>query len=309
MRILVTGGAGFIGSAVVDSYVDAGHRVWAIDNESTGNRKNVNKKATYKKLDVNNRTGLKRLFKRVRFDTVNHHAAQIDVRHSVEDPVHDAKVNILGLLNILNLSIQNKVKKVIFSSSGGTVYGECSKHAKENFPENPLSPYGVAKLSAEKYIKVFRELHGLNYTIFRYANVYGPRQDPYGEAGVVAIFCGRLLLRKPVFIFGDGRQTRDFVYVKDVARANLLSIGRGNDEIMNIGSGVETSINVLSREMASLAHCRNSAVYKTARRGEVRRNILDSTKARRVIGWEASTSLEKGLSETLRYFSDKRNRP
>ncbi|MCG3203807.1 MAG: UDP-glucose 4-epimerase [Elusimicrobia bacterium] len=303
MKILVTGGAGFIGSHVVDAYVEAGHKVWVLDNESSGKRTQVNRKARYFKIDIRDTGKLKSIFQQNRFDVVNHHAAQIDVRRSVENPLFDAQVNILGILNILNLCVQYQVKKIIFSSSGGTVYGECSRPAAEDFPEVPLSPYGVAKLASEKYIQAFASLHGLAFTIFRYANVYGPRQDPHGEAGVVAIFSQRLLKSKPTAIYGNGRQTRDFVYVKDVARANLLALKRGNNQILNIGTGKETSVKSLYFLMAKILKIPLKAAYKPARKGELFRSVLKASKAQKVLGWQPRTSLPQGLNETIRYFN------
>lgn len=302
MRILVTGGAGFIGSHIVDTYIEAGHNVWVIDNESSGRRAQVNKKATFLHLDISDKNRLHKLFQRVRFDVVNHHAAQIDVRHSVEDPIFDAKVNVLGLINLLTRARDHKVRKVLFSSSGGTVYGECTRAATEMFPERPLSPYGVAKLAGEKYIQAFYALHGLKYTIFRYSNVYGPRQDPHGEAGVVAIFCQRFLKNQQAYIYGDGKQTRDFVFVKDIARANLLALRKADNQVINIGVGTETSVNTLFSTLAAIAGLKVKPVRKPGRVGELRRSVLNAGKARRVLGWSPKTSLKQGLFETFHYF-------
>ena len=303
MKILVTGGAGFIGSTIVDRYVEAGHRVWVVDNESSGRRYLVNKKAAYHRIDVNDKRKLAALFKKVKFDVVNHHAAQIDVRKSVEDPAFDAKVNIIGILNVLDLCRIHKVKKILFSSSGGTVYGECRRGpADESFPEVPLSPYGVAKLASEKYIQAYASLYGLKYTIFRYANVYGPRQNPHGEAGVVAIFSMRLIKDEPIVIYGKGTQTRDFVYVGDVARANLLGLKKGDNQIINIGTRSETSVNDLYRRMARICGVTRPAPHKPPRAGELQRSVLNVNKAKRVLGWTPQTPIDAGLAATIAYF-------
>ncbi len=302
MKIIVTGGAGFIGSTIVDRYVEAGHKVWAIDNLSSGRRRLVNKKATLVKVDICDKAKLSRVFAKIKPDVVSHHAAQIDVRKSVEDPAFDAKVNIIGILNVLDLCRQNKVKKFIFSSSGGTVYGECPRPADEQAPEVPLSPYGVAKLASEKYILAYASLYGLTYTIFRYSNVYGPRQNPHGEAGVISIFSTRLLNNQPIVIFGDGKQTRDFVYVGDVARANLMALRKAHNQIINIGNCQSTSVVQLYGKMAGILGINKPAPHKPPRNGELQRSLLDIKKAARVLGWKPLTNIDQGLKETISYF-------
>jgi len=301
VKILVTGGAGFIGSHVVDAYVKAGHRVTVLDNLSSGRRVNLAKQARFVKGDVRS-PGLRSLFQKTRFDVVNHHAAQIDVRRSVSDPRFDAEVNLLGLLNILELSRAHKVKKFIFSASGGTFYGECPRPAAETTYPQPLSPYGITKLAGEYYIKAYGALHGLKYTVFRYANVYGPRQDPHGEAGVVAIFGQRMLRGEPVNIYGDGAQLRDYVYVGDVARANAMVLTRGHNDVFNIGTGVATSVNGLFKAIKRLTGFRPDAVYRPARPGELMRSCLDIGKTRRKLGWAPRFSLTEGLRETVISF-------
>jgi len=302
VKILVTGGAGFIGSNVVDAYIERGHRVWVLDNEFSGKRHQVNKKAVYVRKNITDHKALEALFKKIKFDVVNHHAAQIDVRRSVVDPEFDARVNILGLLNVLVHAQKNGVKKILFASSGGTVYGECARPATESFPEVPLSPYGVAKLASEKYIQAFSALHGLKYTIFRYSNVYGPRQDPHGEAGVVAIFAQHLLAGERVTIFGKGAQTRDFVFVGDVARANVLGLTKATNQILNIGTATEISVNTLYKTMATLTKATQSPVRKPARAGELARSVLSYAKAQRVLGWAPRVSMSDGLLQTIRFF-------
>ena len=302
MRILVTGGAGFIGSHIADAYVAGGHRVTILDNLSTGKRGNINPRARFVKGNIRDK-GLARLFKRERFDVVNHHAAQMDVRRSVEDPVFDASVNVMGLLNLLDLSRQNGVKKFIFAASGGTYYGECTRPAREEDPPQPLSPYGVTKLAGEHYIRAYGALHGLTFTVLRYGNVYGPRQDPHGEAGVVAIFCRRLLAGEPAFIYGTGKQMRDYVFVRDVARANVAALSKGEGESVNIGMGKAADVNRLFKILSACHGGPAISEKKPPRAGELFRSVLNVSKASRVLGWKAAVSLDKGLAETYQHIA------
>jgi UDP-glucose 4-epimerase len=307
MKILVTGGAGFIGSHIVDAYVAQGHKVTVLDNLSSGRKVNLNPKATFVKGDIQS-PALKALFARSKFDVVNNHAAQIDVRKSVMDPAIDAQVNLLGLLNLLELSRANGVKKFIFSSSGGTYYGECTRPGQETDFPRPLSPYGITKMAGEYYIKTYGALHGLKYTILRYANVYGPRQDPHGEAGVVAIFSQRMLAEEPLNIFGDGKQQRDYVFVKDVAQASVAALKRGDNDIFNIGTQKASSVNDLFREMKIITGYKLKANYKPARPGELLRSCVNNSKARKGLGWRPRFNLPQGLKETVDFFR-KRERP
>jgi UDP-glucose 4-epimerase len=305
LKILVTGGAGFIGSHIVDAYIKAGHEVTVIDNLSNGKKGNLNSRAEFLPFDIRNRRQIERAFKKGRFDVVNHHAAQIDVRKSVADPVHDAQINILGLLNILEECRAKKVKKIVFASSGGTIYGECDKRrpASEGAEARPLSPYGIAKLASEFYIKTYGAMHGLRFCILRYANVYGPRQDPFGEAGVVAIFSCRILNNKPVTIFGDGRQSRDFVCVKDVAAANLSALSKNvKAGLFNIGTGLSTNVNELFSLMAKSVSYDKDPSHKPIREGELMTSVLNISKARRLLGWTPETPLKKGLLQTVEFF-------
>ncbi|MBK8870024.1 MAG: NAD-dependent epimerase/dehydratase family protein [Elusimicrobia bacterium] len=302
MRILVTGGAGFIGSHVVDAYVKAGHRVTVLDNLVSGNVKNLNRRARFVKADVR-RKEMERVFEFGRFDVVNHLAAQIDVRRSVENPVFDADVNILGLLNVLELSRKFRVKKIIFSASGGTYYGECARPARETDPPRPLSPYGISKLASEFYLRAYRSLHSLPYTVLRYGNVYGPRQDPHGEAGVVAIFCQRLLADKAAYIYGTGKQQRDYVFVSDVARANVAALLRGEGESINIGTGRAGDVNRLFEVLRASHPGPSSFERKPARPGELFRSVLNVSKAALVLGWKPRVSLKDGLAETYRHIA------
>ena len=303
MKILVTGGAGFIGSNIVDELIEKKHKVVIVDNLATGNIKNVNKKAKFYKVSVCDKKKIDEIFKKEKIDIVIHHAAQLDVRKSVEDPCFDADVNIKGALNILEACKNTKVKKIIFASSGGTIYGECgSKAPDEKSFANPLSPYGVAKLSVEHYIKAYSALYGLKYTILRYANVYGPRQDVNGEAGVVAIFIGRMTANKEVFIFGNGKQLRDYVYVKDVVSANIKSLTKGNNEVINIGTNKTTSVTKLAQELSKIIGYKNKPVFKPKRNGELFKSFLNISKAKKVLGWEPKVDIIKGLKNTVEYF-------
>ena len=306
MKILVTGGAGFIGSNIVDELIEKKHKVVIVDNLATGNIKNVNKKAKFYKVSVCDKKKIDEIFKKEKIDIVIHHAAQLDVRKSVEDPCFDADVNIKGALNILEACKNTKVKKIIFASSGGTIYGECgTKAPDEKSFANPLSPYGVAKLSVEHYIKAYSALYGLKYTILRYANVYGPRQDVNGEAGVVAIFIGRMTANKEVFIFGNGKQLRDYVYVKDVVSANIKSLTKGNNEIINIGTQKTFSVNQLVKELSVITNYKNKPVFKPKRNGELFKSFLNISKAKKVLNWEPKVSIKEGLKNTVEYFINK----
>ncbi|MDZ7315004.1 MAG: SDR family oxidoreductase [candidate division KSB1 bacterium] len=302
MKILVTGGAGFIGSHVVDAYLRLGHEVVVIDNLSTGRKSNLNPSARFIQADICD-LQLAELFTAERFDLVNHHAAQMDVRLSVADPIFDAQTNIIGTLNILQNCIRTGVKKVIFASSGGVVYGEQDYFpADENHPQRPYCPYGVAKLTGEKYLFFYRLTYGLQYTAFRYANVYGPRQNPHGEAGVVAIFLQKLLRGEQPIINGDGGQTRDFVYIDDVVAANIAALTDADGEILNIGTGIETSVNELYDLLMRLCDSKIAAKYGPAKAGEQRRSVLDVRRAAEVLGWRPRVSLEEGLARTIEFF-------
>lgn len=306
MKILVTGGAGFIGSNITDAYIKAGHQVVIIDNMSSGKKENINAKAKFYKADITDLPAISKIFSREKFDLLNHHAAQIDVRKSVENPAYDARINVMGTLNLLECAKNTNVKKVIFASSGGTIYGECGKTAPdEKCPGKPLSPYGITKHTIEFYLNFYAAIHGLKFTVLRYANVYGPRQDPFGEAGVVAIFSQRMLGNKELLIFGNGKQTRDYVFVGDVVKANVNALSRGNNEIINIGTGRLTSVNMLFKEMASISNYKAKPVYKPARAGELQKSFLGNKKAKAILEWAPSVQLEDGLDKTMKYFEEK----
>ena len=305
MKILVTGGAGFIGSNVVDAYIEKGYKVVVVDDLSSGKKENLNKKAKFYKLDICD-GALDGIFKKEKFDVVNHHAAQVDVRKSIADPSFDVRVNIEGSLNILENCRKYKIKKIIFASSGGVIYGECDgPPPNEDSPASPISPYGVNKYAVECYLYAYGKIYSLKYIALRYGNVYGPRQDPYGEAGVVAIFSGKTLNNEEVNIFGDGEQVRDYVYVGDVVRANILCLESDDNEIFNIGTGKSTSVNQLFSEMKELTHYSKQAIYKPARAGELIRSSLDVGKVKQKLGWRAETSLKQGLKETIDFFKGK----
>jgi UDP-glucose 4-epimerase len=302
VKIVVTGGAGFIGSHVCDVFMGQGHEVIALDNLSSGKRENLDPKVKLAALDIRSPEAAA-LIERERPQVVCHLAAQMDVRRSVEDPRFDAECNILGMLNLLEASRKGGVRKFIFSSTGGAIYGEQDTFpAPESHPTRPVSPYGVSKAAGELYLGYYKAQYGLDYVALRYANVYGPRQNPHGEAGVVAIFSQRLVAGKPCTIFGDGGQTRDFVYGPEVARANLLALERDFVGPVNIGTGVETNLNELYRLLAAGAGSKEPAQHAAPKPGEQRRSCVDPTLAKKVLGWEAKVKLEDGLRRTVEFF-------
>ena len=306
MRILVTGGAGFIGSHVVDAYVAAGHEVAVLDNFSTGNEANLNTSAEAHRVDLRDQAGVEEVVASFRPEIVNHHAAQSEVPKSVADPTYDAQVNIIGGLNLLKASVDHAVKKVIFISTGGALYGEPDVvPADEDHPVRPLSPYGTSKFCFEQYLGTFNRTFGLEFTVLRYANIYGPRQDFFAEEGrVVAIFASRMLTRKPVTIDGDGEQARDMLHVGDAATANLAALERGAGGIFHVSSGVPVSINDLYRKLTILTDYKLAPNFGPRRKGDVFRIALDNARARRDLGWEPRVSLEEGLSLTVDYFRE-----
>lgn len=306
MKILITGGVGFIGSHVADTCIEAGHSVVIVDDLSTGKIGNVNEKAVFIQMDVRDET-IDQLFDYHKFDVVIHHAAQMDVRKSVEDPSFDASVNILGTINLLENCKNFGVKKFIFASTGGAIYGEQDYFpADEQHPVRPLSPYGIAKLAVEKYLYYYKEVYGLQYISLRYANVYGPRQNPHGEAGVVAIFSSKMLLDQQPIINGDGKQTRDYTYVADVVRANMLALDYDKSDIFNVGTGIETDVNTIFNwiKKFSGSNCNNK--YGDAKKGEQQRSVLDYSHIQRSLGWKPTISLQKGLEMTVDYFRKKK---
>jgi len=305
VKILVTGGAGFIASQIADVFIDEGHEVVVLDDLSTGFEENINPKAKFVRLNINDYE-VSSLFEKERFDVVNHHAAQMDVRKSVADPIFDANTNILGTINLLQNSVKFGVKKFQFSSTGGAVYGEQEYFpADENHPTQPVSPYGITKLCVEKYLFYYGGEYNLNYTILRYANIYGPRQNPFGEAGVVAIFCTKLLKGEQPIINGTGKQTRDYVFVQDVVEANLLTLSDDKSDIYNIGTGIETNVNELFSLLSDIVNNLCEEKHGPAPAGEQMRSVISSEKFFNNFNWKPSTKLKDGLKETVIYFKDK----
>ena len=304
MKILVTGGAGFIASHIADAYINAGHSVAIVDNLSTGFEKNINPHAQCFKMDIRSEE-LQSAFAEFRPDVVNHHAAQMDVRKSVADPQFDASVNILGGINLMENCREFGVKKFIFASTGGAIYGEQDYfHADEQHPLRPLSPYGIGKLTTEKYLFYYKEIFGLKNTILRYANIYGPRQNAMGEAGVVAIFCTKMLQNEQPLINGDGLQTRDYVFIEDVVQANLLALNDANSTEYNIGTGIETNVNELFHSIKKLCHYSVEEKHGEGKAGEQKRSVLTSQKISTALGWKQTVNIQDGLSKTVEYFKN-----
>jgi UDP-glucose 4-epimerase len=302
MRILVTGGAGFIGSHIVDVFVAAGHQVAVVDNLNTGKLANLNPAASFFQVDIRDAAGLAQVFEQVQPEVISHQAALADVRGSLREPDTYAEVNVIGSIRLLEAARQHGVRKVLYASTGGAVYGEPEYvPVREDHAINPLDPYGASKHAVEHYLFLYRHNYGLDYASLRYPNVYGPRQDPHGEAGVVAIFTGKMLAGEPCTINGDGTQQRDFVYVGDVARANLLAASNGSG-IYNIGSGVGTDVNAIFAGLKQAAGYTQDALYGPAKLGEVYKIYLDAAKARAELGWESTVSVVDGLRRTVGYF-------
>jgi len=309
MRVLVTGGAGFIGSTLVDRLLAEGYDVDVVDDLSTGSLTNLgdaraqgHRKMTFQRLDVRSE-GMRELLAHRKPEIVYHLAAQADVRVSVANPGLDAEINIIGSLNVIEGALKAGTRKVVFAGSGGTLYGiPESTPTREGHPQRPLSPYGVSKKAVGDYLQYYREIQGLEYTVLALANVYGPRQDPHGEAGVVAIFAGKLLHGERPTIFGDGEQTRDFVFVDDVADAFVRATDKGGGLICNIGTGVETSVQQLFDLMARGTGFDEPARYSPPRAGELRRSALDPGRAAIHLGWKPYTSIDEGISRCLDWF-------
>ena len=308
MKILVTGGAGFIASHIVDAYLRLGHDVVVVDNLTTGKRENINLGVEFLHVDIRDGEKLRQVFKSHKFDFVNHHAAQMDVRLSVSDPTYDASVNILGILNVLENCVANQIPRVIFASSGGAVYGEQDDFpADENHPTRPISPYGVAKLCSEKYLFYYKSVYGLHSVALRYANVYGPRQNPKGEAGVIAIFTSKMLAKEQPIINGDGKQTRDYVFVGDVVQANVLALNVKGSAVFNVGTGIETDVNSLFQLLKKATRSNVRESHVEAKKGEQLRSVLSAEEIGGQLGWKPSVTLEEGIERTVEYFRALRN--
>ncbi|MDP2930661.1 MAG: SDR family oxidoreductase [bacterium] len=302
MKILVTGGAGFIGSHLVDKLIEKGHKVIVIDDLSTGKRENLNEKARFYKIDVCD-LKISKIFGREKPEIIFHMAAQINVRKSIEEPMKDAMINILGSLNLLENSKKFNIKKFIFASTGGAIYGEVDIFpTPESYPELPISPYGICKLAIEKYLNYYYKVFGLPFVSLRFANVYGPRQNPKGEAGVIAIFCDKMLSGKQPVIHGDGRQIRDFTYVEDIVKASILAMEKNKTGIFNIGTAKENNINTVFKRIKKLTNSDCEEIHGSAQPGEQRKSCLNYSKAERELGWHPKYSLEKGLGMTVDWF-------
>ncbi|EKD26539.1 MAG: hypothetical protein ACD_79C01131G0005 [uncultured bacterium] len=315
MKILVTGGAGFIGSHLVDRYLSLGHEVCIIDNLVTGDKSNINPKAKFINADITDKA-IVDIICAEKFDIVSHHAAQIDVRIAVEDPIYDARVNILGSLNILNACVQSKVKRIIFASSGGAVYGEIPEKKLppgEKFQINPISPYGVTKHAIEHYLYQYNKIYNIDYVVLRYGNVYGERQSKKGEAGVVTIFLKELLAGKSVTIYGSGEQLRDYIYVGDIVDANMKASFAGkkftevsdfNDNCFNIGTGKGYSVNLLYKHISEFLGVGKPANYAPERKGEILKTYLKCSKAKKELGWTPKTTFKNGVIKTSEWFKE-----
>jgi UDP-glucose 4-epimerase len=304
MKVLVTGGAGFIGSHVVDTFLAGGHEVVIVDDLSTGRERNLNPKAKFYKMDIRD-PGLAEVFERERPEVLDHHAAQMDVRRSVAEPLFDADVNVRGSVNLLECARRYGVRKVVYISTGGAVYGEpVYVPCDEKHPIDPICQYGVSKHVVEHYLHVYKHLYGLNYAVLRYPNVYGPRQDPHGEAGVVAIFTGLMLRGQPVTINGTGEQERDFVYVGDCARANILAAMGDQTGIYNVGEERGTTINQIFQELAKITGYPAAPSYGPPKAGETFKIFLNSQKIQAELGWEQTVDLPTGLQKTVEYFRE-----
>ncbi len=302
----MTGGAGFIGSHVCDSLLEHGHDVHVIDDLSGGYREQVPKGATLHEMDIRD-DRVRELWAEHRFELMYHLAAQMDVRRSVSDPRYDADVNVGGLLNLMEAGRENGLKKVIFSSSGGAIYGEPEFAPQtEEHPLQPLSPYGITKLCSEKYLFFYEDTHGIEYVALRYGNVYGPRQNPHGEAGVVAIFCERMLDGKQPVINGDGRQTRDYVHVRDVVAANIAALDYRGSGIFNVGTSVETDVVLLFETLRDELAPEMPTEYGPGKPGEQRRSVLSYERTKQSLNWHPSRDVREGLVETARWFRDRK---
>lgn len=304
MKVLVTGGAGFIGSNIVDELIKLGNTVSVVDNLSTGNERNINKDAVFYMCNIRNKEMLDLVFKIEKPEVVIHNAAQIDVQTSIKKPELDAKVNIIGTINVLECCRKYKVRKIIYPSSAA-VYGN-PKYlpVDEKHPIGPISFYGISKHTPEHYIKTYCKLNNINYTIFRYSNVYGIRQDPKGEGGVVSIFMSKFLNGEPPIIFGDGEQTRDFIYVKDVVDANVKALYKGNEEVFNIGTGKASSVKELFYAMKDILQSNLEAEYGEERKGDIKDSFFNINKAKEQLGWIPQYRLKEGLNKTIKYYKN-----
>lgn len=304
-NILITGGAGFIGSNLADQLLVMGHNVIVVDNLSTGNKKNLDKRIKFYKIDIQNKK-IDKIFAKEKPEIVFHLAAQINVRKSVEEPGEDAKINIVGGLNILENCKKYNVKKIIFSSTGGAIYGDANIiPTPENYKEYPVSPYGISKLSLERYLNYYQKIFGLNFIALRFSNVFGPRQNSKGEAGVIAIFCDKIFSGKNPIINGDGLQTRDYVYVKDVVSALVLAMESEKVGIFNVGTGKETNVNEIFEIIKEASNFTGIAMHGAAQKGEQQRSCLDYSLIKKELGWDVKHDLKTAIKETVNWFKEK----
>ncbi len=302
MKILVTGGAGFIGSHVVDAYIQQGHQVGVLDNLSTGHKDFVNSSAQLYEADITDAAAVKQIIAQFQPEVINHHAAHIQVGHSVQDPQFDAQINIIGLLNVMEAAQQAGVKKIIMASTGGAMYGNKSVPFDESMKEEPLSPYGVSKRSGELYLHYYFEQHHIPYTVLRYSNVYGPRQNPHGESGVIAIFSEFMAQGKVPVINGDGTHTRDYVNVSDVARANVLAVTTDYVGALNIGTNTEVSTNEVFDRVAEEFGLKVEKQYGPARPGEQVRSVLSYHKAQQILSWQPTITFDEGVKQVTAWY-------
>ncbi|MFO8082144.1 MAG: GDP-mannose 4,6-dehydratase [Armatimonadota bacterium] len=306
MKILVTGGAGFIGSHIVDRYIDEGHEVAIIDNLATGRRSNINPDATFHEISMTDEDAVRDVFAQERPEVVSHHAAQMDVRRSVSEPQFDAEANIIGTINVIEAGRAAGTCKFIFASSGGAIYGDADVvPTPETAPLQPISHYGTSKRAGELYFELYWRLYDLAYTVLRYANVYGPRQNPHGEAGVNAIFANMMLRGETPTIFGRGDKTRDYVFVGDVVEANTLALRHGEGETLNIGTGVQTTDREVYDAVAAAVGYDEPPILGDERPGDVRHSCIDASKAREVLGWEPTIEFREGVRRTVEYQREK----
>lgn len=303
MKVLVTGGAGFIGSHIVDQLIASGHEVVVVDNLSSGNREQVDRRASFYELDVVN-PQLVQIIEQEQPRVIVHQAAQTRVDVSIEEPVRDAQTNLIGTINLLEGARKAGTKKIVFASTAAVYGNPRYLPIDEQHPIHPLSGYGAAKAGAERYLEIYRHLYGIDYTVLRYANVYGLRQDPRGEGGVVSIFIDKILRQEAVTIFGDGEQTRDYVFVEDIARANCLAIEQADGEVINLGTGVQTSIKELITTFEKVTGQPIKREYGPARSGDIEHSYFNSQKAKELLAWEPKVTLEEGLKRTFLYYRD-----
>ena len=305
MKILVTGGGGFIASHVSERYIELGHTVVIVDDLSTGKRENIPSTATFYECDITNAEAMEQIMAQERPEVINHHAAQMDVRRSVREPLFDARINIVGGLGLLELAVKFGVRKVLYASTGGATYGEVDRTpVDESYPPAPICHYGVSKLTLERYLFLYKHLYGLKYSVMRYPNVYGPRQNPHGEAGVVAIFALQMLRGERPTIFGDGSKTRDYVFVDDVVEANVVLLDKADGEVLNLGRGEPVSDYRIFELVSKATGYGNDPQYAAVRRGEVQHIALSAARARSLIGWTPKISLDQGIERTVAFIKE-----